>query len=214
MNGELNPPPLQPAWRCLPYLEARRRRGRGREGGVRSLPPAAEPAVFMLEKLGQNKSSRDDVFITYLENCSTPPHRHMTHDTHRHKSRERRDTWGGPSGHSHPGRSGAHPESYRGGLGWACLIHTYIVGGPGGGRREDVTGPGRDVLLCTPPVNKHLALARVWFGRCLLPANREWESAFLDLIVTYTRRDRPHRGDLRSPAPLLGCSVCVSCAPQ
>jgi hypothetical protein len=39
-----------------------------------------------------------------------------------------------------------------------------------------------NVLLCTSPVNKHLA--RVRFGRCPLPAIGSGTSSLFDLIVT------------------------------
>jgi len=50
---------------------------------------------------------------------------------------------------------------------------------------EDITDGERHCslfCLCNPPVNKHLA--RVRFGRCLLPAIGSGRAPLLDLIVT------------------------------
>ncbi len=54
---------------------------------------------------------------------------------------------------------------------------------------------GRDVLLCTSLVNKHLA--RVRFGRCPLPAIGSGTSSVFDLIVT--RSDKVVAQDDKPP---------------
>jgi hypothetical protein len=67
---------------------------------------------------------------------------------------------------------------------WPLASTTLPTGGLGGGARRRMTKTlraGSNVLLCTLPVNKHLA--RVRFGRCPLPVIGSGTSSLFDLII-------------------------------